>query len=81
MSNYKNIMNSSMIDERMSNIEKHFAEMSKGMNTLQKKALGLTIDEFDLSRTLYVFRTNKKAFQNQIKSNVIFLKAKHARVK
>ena len=81
MSSYKNIMKTSMVDERVSNIEKHFAEMSKGMNTLQKKALGLTIDEFDLSRTLYVFRTNKKAFGDQIKSNVTFLKAKHARVK
>jgi len=68
------------VNERHSNADKHFWEMSKGMNTMEKKALGMTIDEFELSRTLYVFRTNKKAFDDQIKSNVTFLKAKHAKL-
>ena len=80
MSTYKDIMDSSMVKERHSNADKHFWEMSKGMNTMEKKALGMTIDEFELSRTLYVFRTNKKAFDDQIKSNVTFLKAKHAKL-
>ena len=74
-------MDSSMVKERHSNADKHFWEMSKGMNTIEKKALGLTIDEFEMGRVLYVFRTNPKAFKNQIKSNVAFLKAKHARIK
>ena len=81
MSTYKDIMDSSMVKERHSNADKHFWEMSKGMNTIEKKALGLTIDEFEMGRVLYVFRTNPKAFKNQIKSNVSFLKAKHARIK
>jgi len=79
MSTYKDIIKPSL-NER-SYWDEHFWEMSKGMNRFQKKVLANLIDEYEMGRVLYVFRTNPKAFKNQIKSNVAFLKAKHARIK
>jgi len=81
MSTYKDIMDSSMVKERHSNADKHFWEMSKGMNTIEKKALGLTIDEFEMGRVLYMFQTNSKAFKAAINSGVKLMKSKKVKVR
>ena len=78
MSNYKNIMKRTLNEINPGKV--YFVEMSKGMGRLEKKVLANLIDEYDFSRVLYQFRTNKKAFYSAVKSGVVMMKSKKAKV-
>ena len=56
-------------------------EMSKGMNTTEKKVLGNLIDEYEMGRVYYMFQTNQKDFKDAIKSGVKLMKSKKLKVK
>ena len=79
MSNYKDIMEASINDE--SYWDELWWEMSKGMNTTEKKVLGNLIDEYEMGRVYYMFQTNQKDFKDAIKSGVKLMKSKKLKVK
>ena len=79
MSSYKDIMKTSI--NEIGEGDEYFWEMSKGMNSTEKKVLDNLIDEYDFGRVVYTFQTNPKAFKAAIKSGVVLMKSKKAKVK
>ena len=79
MSSYKDIMKTSI--NEIGEGDEYFWEMSKGMNSTEKKVLDNLIDEYDFSRVVYIFQTNPKAFKAAIKSGVVLMKSKRVKVK
>ena len=79
MSSYKDIMKTSI--NEIGEGDEYFWEMSKGMNSTEKKVLDNLIDEYDFSRVVYTFQTNPRAFKAAIKSGVVLMKSKKAKVR
>ena len=79
MSSYKDIMKTSI--NEIGEGDEYFWEMSKGMNRVEKKVLDNLIDEYDFSRVVYIFQTNPRAFKAAIKSGVVLMKSKKAKVR
>ena len=78
MSVYKTIIKESLNE---SYLDELWWEMSKGMNTTEKKVLGNLIDEYEMGRVYYMFQTNQKDFKDAIKSCVKLMKSKKLKVK
>ena len=79
MSVYRNIMKKTL--NEVGEGDEYFWEMSKGMNSTEKKVLDNLIDEYDFSRVVYIFQTNPRAFKAAIKSGVVLMKSKKAKVR
>ena len=79
MSSYKDIMKTSI--NEIGEGDEYFWEMSKGMSRVEKKVLDNLIDEYDFSRVVYTFQTNPRAFKAAIKSGVVLMKSKKAKVR
>ena len=79
MSVYRNIMKKTL--NEVGEGDEYFWEMSKGMNSTEKKVLDNLIDEYDFSRVVYTFQTNPRAFKAAIKSGVVLMKSKKAKVR
>ena len=79
MSVYRNIMKKTL--NEVGGGDEYFWEMSKGMNSTEKKVLDNLIDEYDFSRVVYIFQTNPRAFKAAIKSGVVLMKSKKAKVR
>tara|TARA_A100001201_G_scaffold120493_1_gene104011 strand:+ start:686 stop:925 length:240 start_codon:yes stop_codon:yes gene_type:complete len=78
MSVYKTIIKESLNESYWDEL---WWEMSKGMNTTEKKVLGNLIDEYEMGRVYYMFQTNQKDFKDAIKSGVKLMKSKKLKVK
>ena len=78
MSVYKTIIKESLNESYWDEL---WWEMSKGMNTTEKKVLGNLIDEYEMGRVLYMFQTNPKEFKSAINSGVKLMKSKKLKVK
>ena len=78
MSVYKDIIKESLNESYWDEL---WWEMSKGMNTTEKKVLGNLIDEYEMGRVYYMFQTNQKDFKDAIKSGVKLMKSKKLKVK